>query len=166
MMGLATVLGLARKGFFIPYRYANVVPRPGARAPYAILGELLHEHEDDFRTLLDGMDGFASALKSIGGDRPPEPRWNQDWPPLDAAAAYTLVRAGGGLAISWKSAPATPPAFWHGPCGTARSTAASPPLIRIRAPACWAYETWNCCAHRCRISACKYIERNGRGMDY
>ena len=32
MMGLATVLGLARKGFFIPYRYANVVPRPGARA--------------------------------------------------------------------------------------------------------------------------------------
>ena len=69
--------------------------RAPARAPYAILGELLHEHEDDFRTLLDGMDGFASALKSIGGDRPPEPRWNQDWPPpLDAAAAYTLVRAG------------------------------------------------------------------------
>ena len=61
MMGLATVLGLARKGFFIPYRYTNVVPRPGARAPYAILGELLHEHEDDFCTLLDGMDGFASA---------------------------------------------------------------------------------------------------------
>ena len=88
MMGLATVLGLARKGFFIPYRYANVVPRPGARAPYAILGELLHEHEDDFRTLLDGMDGFASALKSIGGDRPPEPRWNQDWPP---------PRRGGGI---------------------------------------------------------------------
>ncbi len=95
MMGLATVLGLARKGFFIPYRYAHVLPRPGARAPYAILGELLHQHEDDFRTLLDGMDGFASALHNIGADTPPEPRWNQDWfPRLDAAAAYTLVRAG------------------------------------------------------------------------
>ena len=41
VMGLATVLGLARKGFFIPYRYAHALPRPGARAPYAILGELL-----------------------------------------------------------------------------------------------------------------------------
>ena len=33
MMGLATVLGVACKGFFIPYRYANALPRPGARAP-------------------------------------------------------------------------------------------------------------------------------------
>ena len=95
VMGLATVLGLARKGFFIPYRYAHALPRPGARAPYAILGELLHDHEDDFRTLLDGMDGFISDLEKISVDNPPEPRWNQDWfPRLDAAAAYTLVRAG------------------------------------------------------------------------
>ncbi|MDP6473859.1 MAG: class I SAM-dependent methyltransferase [Alphaproteobacteria bacterium] len=95
MMGLATVLGLAERGFFIPYRYAHALPRPGARAPYALLGEMLHEHEDEFRTLLDGMDGFAAALKDIGRDTPPEPRWNQDWfPRLDAAAAYTLVRAG------------------------------------------------------------------------
>ena len=140
--------------------------RAPAHAPYAILGELLHEHEDDFRTLLDGMDGFASALKSIGGDRPPEPRWNQDWPPPSTRRRHIPWCGRGSLATSWKLAPAARPAFWHGPCGTARSTAASPPLIRIRAPACWAYETRNCCAHRCRISACKYIERNGRGMDY
>ena len=95
MMGLATVLGLAERGFFIPYRYAHALPKPGARAPYAALGDLLHDHEDDFRTLLDGMDGFSRALKDISGDRPPEPRWNQDWfPRLDAAVAYTLVRAG------------------------------------------------------------------------
>ncbi len=95
MMGLATVLGLAQRGFFIPYRYSHALPRPGARAPYALLGEMLHEHEDDFRTLLDGMDSFAAALKDIGRDTPPEPRWNQDWfSRLDAAAAYTLVRAG------------------------------------------------------------------------
>ncbi len=95
MMGLATVLGLAERGFFIPYRYAHALPKPGARAPYAAFGDLLHEHEDDFRILLDGMDGFSSALKGISGDQPPEPRWNQDWfPRLDAAVAYTLVRAG------------------------------------------------------------------------
>ena len=95
VMGLATVLGLAQKGFFIPYRYAHALPRPGARAPYAVLGELLHAHEEDFRTLLDGMDGFLPDLKKIGVDSPPEPRWDQDWfSRLDAAAAYTLVRAG------------------------------------------------------------------------
>jgi predicted O-methyltransferase YrrM len=95
VMGLATVLGLSRKGFFIPYRYAHALPRPGARAPYAVLGDILHAHENDFRTLLEGMDGFIADLKKISVDNPPEPRWNQDWfPRLDAAAAYTLVRAG------------------------------------------------------------------------
>ena len=95
MMGLATVLGLARKGFFIPYRYAHALPRPSARAPYALLGDMLHTHEGVFRTLLDGMDSFIGDLKKIGRDTPPEPRWDQDWfPRLDAAAAYTLVRAG------------------------------------------------------------------------
>jgi len=95
MMGLATVLGLARKGFFIPYRYAHTLPPPGARAPYAVLGDMLHAHEGDFRTLLDGMDSFMPDLKKIGGNSPPEPRWDQDWfPRLDAAAAYTLVRVG------------------------------------------------------------------------
>jgi predicted O-methyltransferase YrrM len=95
MMGLATVLGLAEKGFFIPYRYAHALPKPGGRAPYAAVGDLLHAHEDGFRTLLGGMDGFIAELKEIGRDSPPEPRWNQDWfPRLDAAAAYTLVRAG------------------------------------------------------------------------
>jgi len=95
MMGLATVLGLAQKGFFIPYRYAHALPRPGARAPYAILGDMLHDYEADFRTLLDGIDSFIPDLKKIGRDEPPEPRWNQDWfPRLDAAVAYTLVRVG------------------------------------------------------------------------
>jgi len=95
MMGLATVLGLAQKGFFIPYRDAHALPRPGARAPYAILGDMLHSHETDFRTLIDGIDSFIPDLKKIGRDNPPEPRWNQDWfTRLDAAVAYTLVRVG------------------------------------------------------------------------
>ena len=32
--GLTTVLGLAQRGFFIPYRYAGDVPPAGARPAY------------------------------------------------------------------------------------------------------------------------------------
>ena len=32
--GLLTVLGLARRGFFIPYRYARALPRAGQRPSY------------------------------------------------------------------------------------------------------------------------------------
>jgi len=90
---LMTALGLAKKGFFIPYRYAGSVPGPRERAPYAAMSALMRSHQKDFRTVLAGIDGFASDLKKIGVDRPPAPRWNQDWfPRLDAAAAYTLIR--------------------------------------------------------------------------
>jgi hypothetical protein len=45
------------------------------------------------RTVLGDIQHLAADLSAISGDRPPEPRWNQDWfPRLDAAAAYTLVR--------------------------------------------------------------------------
>ena len=43
--------------------------------------------------VLDWIEDFAAALEAIGPDRPPQPRWNQDWfPRLDAAAAYAIVR--------------------------------------------------------------------------
>ena len=32
--GLLTVLGLARQGFFIPYRYADTLPHPGTVPSY------------------------------------------------------------------------------------------------------------------------------------
>jgi len=91
-MGLATVLGLAKRGFFIPYRYANQVPGPDRRPPYAGLEALLAAREDAFRAVLAEIDGLADALRAIGGD-PPAPRWQQDWfPRLDGAAAYSLIR--------------------------------------------------------------------------
>ncbi len=46
-----------------------------------------------FAAHLEAIDALAPALRAIGVDAPPAPRWTQDWfPRLDAAAAYTMVR--------------------------------------------------------------------------
>lgn len=92
-MGLATVLGLKRLGFFIPYRYAGMIPR-GREAPaYPAVETVLAAANGRFDEILAHMDRFAAGLKGIDGGPPPAPRWRQDWfPPLDAAVAYALVR--------------------------------------------------------------------------
>ncbi len=90
--GLATVLGLARRGFFIPYRYAGELPPPDARPAYGAVDALLRGCESGFRATVAGLDEAASALRAIGAAAPPAPRWDQDWfPRLDAAVAYTMV---------------------------------------------------------------------------
>ena len=87
--GLATVLGLAERGFFIPYAHAAEVRRRG----YPALADLFGRREDAFAAFLDVIEGYAEALEAIGPDTPPEPRWNQSWfPRLDGAAAYAMVR--------------------------------------------------------------------------
>ena len=91
--GLLTLLGISEKGFFIPYRYAAAVPRPGTRPPYAAAEARLAAEQAQFKTVLDWIGEFADGLARIGGEPPPAPRWEQSWfPPLDAAVAYTLVR--------------------------------------------------------------------------
>ena len=60
-LGLPTVLGLRRRGFFIPYRYAESLSDPGHRPPYTALekldGDLLDASADlgarPLRTFLD-----------------------------------------------------------------------------------------------------------------
>jgi len=43
--------------------------------------------------VLGWIEDLAPELEAIGADRPPQPRWDQDWfPRLDAAAAYAIVR--------------------------------------------------------------------------
>ena len=92
-MGLATVLGLKTRGFFIPYRYADGLPGPGERASYAALIPAFAAAEPRFLAHLDSIDGYADSLAGIGGAPPPAPRFEQDWfPTLDAAALYALVR--------------------------------------------------------------------------
>ena len=90
-LGLPTVFGLARRGFFIPYRYAGRLPE--AQAPYAAIEALFAARADAFAAALDELAAFAGDLAAIGGAPPPAPRWDQDWfPRLDAAVAYVTVR--------------------------------------------------------------------------
>lgn len=92
-MGLQTIFGLRRQGFFIPYRYAEGLPE---RQPiYPALAEQFAGAETVFADLLRGSDVYADDLLKIASTRapPPAPRFDQSWfPTLDAVAAYTLVR--------------------------------------------------------------------------
>ena len=89
--GLATLLGIAQRGFFIPYRYGGASANP--RVPYEAIESLFAARQDAFRYVLALIESHAAALLAIGDGAPPEPRWEQDWfPRLDGAAAYTLVR--------------------------------------------------------------------------
>jgi predicted O-methyltransferase YrrM len=94
-LGLATVTGVSRRGFFIPYRYADSLPGPGARTPYEAVERLFHDHAAVFAATLAKAAEFGADLKAIGpDDAAPGPRWNQDWfPRMDAAIAYAMVRA-------------------------------------------------------------------------
>lgn len=99
-LGLPTVLGVARRGFFIPYRYAGTVPPPGQRPPYRAIESVFDDRRAAFEGWLAAIDDFAGALEAIGVDDPPAPRWNQGWfPRLDAAAAYAITRKTGPARI-------------------------------------------------------------------
>jgi hypothetical protein len=89
-MGLSTVLGGPRRGWFIPYRYAA-----GAAPPpcYPELESAFAAAEPTFAAVLAAIGSCSDALLRIGGEPPPAPRWAQSWfPRLDAAAAYAIVR--------------------------------------------------------------------------
>lgn len=92
-LGLFTVLGVARRGFFIPHRHADAVPPAGQRGRYDAIAQRFDAARDDFLSVIDAIDAVADDLRRIGGEPPPQPRWTQDWfPGLDAATAYALVR--------------------------------------------------------------------------
>jgi len=87
------VLGLARRGFFIPYRYADRLPPAGARPPYPAIEARLAAATPAFLERLASLALHREALAGIGAAPPPAPRWAQDWfPRLDAAIAYALTR--------------------------------------------------------------------------
>src|SRR5262249_32826218 len=88
--GLATLLGVAPRGFFIPYRYAGTVASPER---YPALEPAFAGTAPAMRDLLAAAARHKSALAAIGHDPAPLPRWRQDWfPRLDAAMAYVLTR--------------------------------------------------------------------------
>jgi hypothetical protein len=92
-MGLQTILGLRRQGFFIPHRYAGSLP---AQQPvYSEMTARFAVEETVFADLLRGAETYTDDLLKIAAERgpPPAPRFDQSWfPTLDAVAAYTLVR--------------------------------------------------------------------------
>jgi predicted O-methyltransferase YrrM len=86
--GLATVLGLKRLGFFIPYRYADSVEAKD----YPALRPLFAAAEPRFAEILAAIEEHEQDLRRIASGQGPA-RFDQDWfPRLDAAAAYALVR--------------------------------------------------------------------------
>jgi predicted O-methyltransferase YrrM len=100
-LGLATVAGWRRAGWFIPYRYADTLPRAGALPAYAAVERALARHRDAFAAVLDRVDARGAALRAIADGAAPAhgrwdgrpPRFDQAWfPTLDACAAYTLIR--------------------------------------------------------------------------
>jgi len=96
-LGLLTVLGLSRRGFFIPHRHADARPAPGCRLPYAAIEAHLADCAPQFAEVLRWLDDLAADLERMdtapAGWRGPLPRWEQSWfPRLDAAVAYALVR--------------------------------------------------------------------------
>lgn len=92
-MGLNTVLGYHKQGFFIPYRYADTLPGAGKRGPYRHIESFMKRKESEFLSVLDSLEQFETTFSTFGQLPPPAPRWEQDWfPRLDAAVAYGLVR--------------------------------------------------------------------------
>ena len=93
-LGLPTVLGLKRRGFFIPYRGASAVVEAGNRESYTAVEAILAGRQSVFVDWLAALDKYSVAFTNIGAAPPPAPRWTQDWfPRLDAAMAYTMVRS-------------------------------------------------------------------------
>jgi hypothetical protein len=87
------MLGLARRGFFIPYRYADRLPSAGNRPPYPAIEARLAAATPALLEWLASLAVYRQALTGIGEAPPPAPRWGQDWfPRLDAAMAYGLTR--------------------------------------------------------------------------
>lgn len=93
-LGLPTILGLARRGFFIPYRHADRVAAAGKRDLYPAVAALFAAEAAGFADLLEGLGEFAARFEGIAaGNGGSGARFDQDWfPRLDAVVAYGMVR--------------------------------------------------------------------------
>jgi hypothetical protein len=90
---VATVSGVGRRGFFVPYAHAGELPAFGRLPPYEALALLFADRQHVFEDVLDAIEDLAHDLERIGDDHGPAARWRQTaFPRLDAAAAYTLLR--------------------------------------------------------------------------
>jgi predicted O-methyltransferase YrrM len=93
-LGLPTILGVAKRGFFIPYRYAETVPPAGGSDLYPAVAKLFSDYADIFAEALAVLADYDEDYRRILADHTQgAPRFDQDWfPRLDAAMTYALVR--------------------------------------------------------------------------
>jgi hypothetical protein len=104
-LGLRTVLGSGRHGYFIPSRSAQYRAYNDAEPYYRPAADIFKLREPTMRDWLAVVDGYAEALMAIEpgpeSHRPQKPqgnqraraRWRQDWfPRLDAALLYGFIR--------------------------------------------------------------------------
>ncbi|MCP5365359.1 MAG: class I SAM-dependent methyltransferase [Hyphomicrobiales bacterium] len=93
-MGLRTLLGARAQGFFIPYRYAADLSRQAGSRPYPAMEAVFAVAVPRFEETMSLLERYGADLTSIGRKPAPAPRFEQDWfPRLDAAVAYTMIRA-------------------------------------------------------------------------
>lgn len=86
-LGLPTVLGARPRGWFLPHRYARLLPPPGSQPPYPAVEALFRREEAHFAEVLDDIDRHGAALEAK------RTLLDQAWfPSLDSAAAYAIVR--------------------------------------------------------------------------
>jgi len=69
--GLMTLFGLARRGYFIPYRYAGDIPKTPETESYPWLESEFSKHEAEFAEILRLAEGHADALMRFDGASPP-----------------------------------------------------------------------------------------------
>jgi len=87
VLGLPTVLSLTPRGWFIPHRYAPMLPPPGAQPPYPAIEALFERKLAQFEAVVALIDAQEQALQGMRS------LLDQGWfPSLDAAAAYALMR--------------------------------------------------------------------------
>jgi predicted O-methyltransferase YrrM len=92
-LGIPTLLGWRRLGYFIPYRYAAGLPDLGESPGYLPVQELMCAKEQAFTALLQAMENYQTRFETFNNSTPPIPRWQQDWfPRLDGLSTYTMIR--------------------------------------------------------------------------
>lgn len=89
-MGLATLLGWRKLGYFIPYRYAGGITMPKT---YPALEPFFEAARPSMEAIIDAATKYLPEIEDLSRAPHPKPRLSQDWfPTLDAVAAYTIVR--------------------------------------------------------------------------
>ena len=83
----------ARRGYFLPYRYAADLPTAGGCPPYPAIEAVFASNRPAFIATLARTAAYTADLAAIDSADATDARWDQDWfPRLDAAVAYSMVR--------------------------------------------------------------------------